>query len=59
MLLPHFPNILLCVLTGNDAMYMETLEEECLIDIASEVLSKCFDGNFMIPRIKSKKMLIA
>ncbi|CAF0978144.1 unnamed protein product [Brachionus calyciflorus] len=55
--LPNQPNILICFVVGRDALFIEKLEEECLIDVIDELFSKCFPHlNLPKPKhvIKSK-----
>jgi monoamine oxidase len=36
------PNALLCFVAGADAIYIETLSDECLMDVICELFTKCF-----------------
>lgn len=50
--LPNHDNILIGFTAGATAIYLESLEDECVIDIYYEIISKCFpELNF--PRPKS------
>ncbi len=35
-------NVLISFVCGEDAKYIETLQEECLIDVIHELFTKCF-----------------
>ena len=50
------PNVFLCFLTGKDAIFTESLEEESLIDVIEEILTKCF-SSLNLPRPKSLNLL--
>ncbi len=40
--LPNLPNVLLCFTVGQDAVFIESLSDECLLDVINEIFSKCF-----------------
>jgi hypothetical protein len=52
MILPHCPNVLEGLVAGEDAVFTESLSDECLIDVVSEILTKSFP-NLHLPRPKS------
>jgi hypothetical protein len=41
-ILPNHDNVLIGFIAGASGVYMESLEEECLLDIFNEILTKCF-----------------
>lgn len=47
--LPNSLNTFLCFMVGRDAVFVETLPEECLIDVVHELFSKCFPA-LKLPR---------
>jgi hypothetical protein len=49
--LPNQRNILLTFVAGEDALFSETIEEECLLDIIHELLTRSFP-KLNIPRPK-------
>lgn len=44
--LPNSLNTFLCFMVGRDAVFVESLPEECLVDCVHELFAKCF------PRLK-------
>jgi hypothetical protein len=40
--LPNLAHVLVCFTVGADAIFMERLEENCLIDVVGELFAKCF-----------------
>ncbi|RMZ99367.1 spermine oxidase-like [Brachionus plicatilis] len=52
--LPNLPNVLVCFLVGKEALFIENLEEECLIDVINELFVKCF---FDLKLPKPKRVL--
>ncbi len=40
--LPKMSNVLICFVCGEDAKYIETLQDECLLDVIHEIFNKCF-----------------
>jgi hypothetical protein len=51
-ILPNHDNVLIGFIAGASGVYMESLEEECLLDIFNEILTKCFP-KLNLPRPKS------
>ena len=51
-ILPHNNNVLIGFMAGASAIYMETLQDECLLDVFDEILAKCYP-NLNLPRPKS------
>jgi spermine oxidase len=49
--LPNMPNVLLCFTTGNDAVYIERLSDECLMDVLCELFAICF-AKLKLPKPK-------
>ena len=49
--LPYSQNVLLTFIVGKDSIFVENLEEECLVDVLSEILAKCFT-DLNLPRPK-------
>ena len=47
--LPLHPNVLYGFAVGEDAMFIETLDDECLLDVIHELFRKCFPA-LEIPR---------
>jgi monoamine oxidase len=41
-LVPNMPNVLMCFTAGADSIFIETLSDECLIDVLCELFTKCF-----------------
>lgn len=41
-ILPEQKNILISFVTGEDAVYSETLDDECLVNLIYDILKKCF-----------------
>ena len=45
------PNVLVTFVVGEDSKIIENLEEECLVDVVHELLTKCFHKiNFPRPK---------
>lgn len=49
--LPHCPNVLESLVAGEEGIFTETLSDECLIDVVSELFAKCFP-KLHLPRPK-------
>lgn len=57
--LPKMSNVLIGFVCGEDAKFIETLQEECLLDVIHELFTKCFP-KLKLPRpIKIIRFLLS